>query len=236
MKCKGLQPLTGIALLGLASAALPETPSPKPVPDDGVMLPITGLVATGQEGEELILHSPNGRYVIQGVVKDQWTGMTLTAKADARRSRRRFDPGFFGVDWKSFPGVPVGPADKPPHAVFLASQGETTRQAVATIQELSEQYRFRIIPLPNPELGMVAYRNVVCGDPAVALDFLAGEREGLPNSGCTKGQKRRIQMGAQFYPLIVRGMPQVHTPDGRVAYQLQPAEFREFLRSANRDD
>ena len=194
-------------------------------------LPVAGVQMV-QAGERVLFVSANGRYVITGPAWDLWHGAKLESLEEGARLAERIDLERLGLDPASLGALDLG-SGKRDVIVFLDPLCPHCRELLSQLPGLSENYRFRLVPLPvlGPDseaavarLGCLAERDPVAAREAQLADTL--DELPVPEGACGQAAGQRALVTAQL--LGIAGVPHLIAPDGRLQ-QGVPTDLEAWL-------
>ena len=140
--------LVAFTQTGLAQEKIPVSLSKEGLdPSRIIEMPVNGLLAYEAQNGSVIFMSKNGRYVFQGKMTDVWSAKNLISSEQILESAHSLPFETMGVDFDDYGALTLGYGPKVVHVITDPLCPACTKLNRA-MQELKDQYTFKILVLP----------------------------------------------------------------------------------------
>ncbi len=201
---------------------------------DKVDIPETGMMMVDSDGRSYFI-SKDGRYVIQGLMLDTWTGIEILNVADFRSTKDKVETSKVGLDADQIFNLTYGQGPKEVF-VFVAPGCRYCANTMAQMEGLDDEYTFRLVPLPIlGEKSRADIAALTCSTDQVesSLAALMGENYGLipvATKGYCQQEKLKESMTVS-QTMAISSVPFLVSHDGRTK-RGAPASLRAFLEGS----
>lgn len=226
-----------LTIPALANAGGMSQDSQRPFRMDEVLQLPAGGLSLIRSGDELIIMSGNGRYVVRGTVYDMWNeGKAIKTMDDARKYMGRINLNKMHLDMNDLITFHLGEQGKPVVTVFVDPMSQASEMLVKNLAVV-RGYSFDVVVAAAMQrqsaeiarrLACMAETNNKGATEAVAnwnFNFLPEDR------GCGVEKLQRTLVTLQV--LGINGFPALIAPDGRV-FNGVPGDINAFLAGGDK--
>jgi len=199
--------------------------------DAYINLPAPGSLIAVKRGNEILLMSGNGRYMVRGAIYDMWNGgKRITSIDEAKESARHIKFNSMGLHLDELATVDVGEQGKPQVVIFI---DPSSKQSMNLMKQLNDVhgYSFKIIVVGAIDKQSAAKaKGLMClaeKDEDKARDaLLSGDLSFVQNGECGKEKLLKTLMTATMFG--INRLPFIVAPNGEYAIGT-PKDITDFL-------
>ncbi len=199
--------------------------------DAYINLPAPGSLVAVKSGNELLLMSGNGRYIIRGAVYDMWNGgKRIHNLAEARASSRHIRFSELGLDLSDLASITLGDKGGKPVTVFIDPDSQRSMELLQQLSGL-KGYKFTVVVLAAMNKKSASKgKGLMClfdKDPEKAREaLLSGSLDFVPSGECGKERLLKTLMTASLFG--IDRVPFIIAPNGEFVAGI-PSDLNQFL-------
>jgi len=177
-------------------------------------LPADGFKIIQTNGK-LILVSSDGHYAIKGGrIFDAWHGMEIRNMADLEKSKR-VPKKFMELPFEKMATISIGNKSAEEVLVYMDPVTSKGTPLIQQLIGLSDNYLFRILPIPATDERALEVQQVTCLEPLEQVAYLQGKSVEMPDLK-TCGKEKMMRNVVTAMAMRVKTLPRIIAPNGAV--------------------